>query len=88
MRAQQKLNRFLTNYNLDQLESKYAVDEETLEDGGRKTWCINSFTARKEEDRFRNGHRIDAYYHDISLLSSFLDDIMLSIRGFCAHFSN
>ena len=40
------LNRFLTDYNPDQLESKYAVDEETLEDGGRKTWCINSYTVR------------------------------------------
>ena len=72
----------MTDYNPDQLESKYAVDEETLEDSGRKTWCINSFAARKEEDEFRNGHRIGAYYDDISLLSSFLDDIMLSIKGF------
>ena len=76
------MNRFLTDYNPDQLESKYAVDEETLVDGGRKTWCINSFTARKEVDEFRNGHRIDAYYDNISLLSSFSEDIMLSIKGF------
>ena len=76
------MNRFLTDYNPDQLESKYAVDEETLEDGGGKTWCIHSFTERKEEGEFRNGHRIDAYYEGISLLSSFFDDIMLSIKGF------